>query len=112
MRTLKFRAWNRNLKNFCEMVITQGSVATKREYISGDLEPWEQFTGLRDKNGVEIYEGDIVEDDFHSKSRAQVIWDDGRYWLEYLSTKDRGSITAYLSELRVIGNIDENPELF
>jgi uncharacterized phage protein (TIGR01671 family) len=75
-----------------------------------------QFTGLRDKNGKEIYEGDIVR----AKNGVQigtVIWveSDCKYVVRW--TKDNPTKMVYDSNMssaqwgEVIGNIYENPEL-
>jgi uncharacterized phage protein (TIGR01671 family) len=77
----------------------------------------EQFTGLTDKNGKEIYEGDIVRRDKHELTPGNIL----DYEVVFLRgsflvfrpygehhTTDLGSMTGILS---VIGNIHENPEL-
>lgn len=80
-----------------------------------------QFTGLVDKNGVEIYEGDVVilsgQNNFEFSIRCQIIYeesscqfgalnDTGNEYFE-LCSGDRYSI----DEIKVIGNIYQNPEL-
>lgn len=115
MREIKFRAWAK----YGEML------PNVQNHINGDWafgnmlnNPDEfkimQYTGLRDANGVEIYEGDIISDHVgvgsvkYSDNYAsfKVSYGDGiaKWFIDYLSGLERCSI-------EVIGNIYENPEL-
>lgn len=74
-----------------------------------------QFTGLYDKNGKEIYEGDIVDYEITGvpkKQRDVVIFEDGKFepvpCYEYC---DDSYFTKEYCNFEVVGNIFENPEL-
>ena len=67
-----------------------------------------QFTGLKDKNGKEIYEGDIVCADRHSAPNFQVIFHEGAFRLRDHINRIMNQVT---SGFEVIGNIYENPSL-
>ncbi|REK54731.1 MAG: hypothetical protein C6W55_10385 [Thermobacillus sp.] len=74
-----------------------------------DPETVGQSTGLKDKNGKEIYEGDILESN-HKLFRFEVIWSED--WAMF--TVKGGSVEALIrwaTYCEVIGNIYENPEL-
>ena len=73
----------------------------------------EQCTGLKDKNGKLIYEGDIVKTEwFDEKTIYQVVWDE-KMACFYFDSKDMfylfDDLPAEVTE--IIGNIDENPDL-
>jgi uncharacterized phage protein (TIGR01671 family) len=136
MRTIKFRAWDITHERMDEVwsVDTRlGLVETAKWKLSlSDPKDCElmQFTGLLDKNGKEIYEGDIVEWDDNSdgkwRRRCKFVYVlahyrlDGYYYdiskptIHHPIQFDCGAF-AYEDqteqELEVIGNIYENPEL-
>lgn len=77
-----------------------------------------QFTGLKDNNGKEIYEGDICR--FGSGMVAPIIWKDGGLGYESYPGSDYVDFHGFsghqwlkeiLSTLEIIGNIYENPDL-
>ncbi|PAE20529.1 hypothetical protein CHH80_10980 [Bacillus sp. 7504-2] len=100
---------------------------TKTFPITCDIESMGEFTGLLDTNGVEIYEGDIIYYNIDNgvgieHYQARVVWSENtaeyknRFeWLIIYSDcddfDDLSRPAAYNSELQVVGNIYENPEL-
>lgn len=109
MREIKFRAW--------QVVREKG--AMKYNLIPGDNYEDRfggelmQFTGLTDKNGKEIYEGDIVKiKDGSQEGNYEVCWQQeySRFGVRGLSSYLPKLVDAY-DGFEVIGNIYENPEL-
>lgn len=125
-REIKFRAWDTELKEMGEVLgmylhpngwvdIQHGDKETDAEWRTRlNKVHLMQFTGLKDKNGKEIYEGDIVKDWEYIDS-YKVIWN--REWacfeLERIThANDTTQEINYAQfDLEVIGNIYENPEL-
>lgn len=75
---------------------------------------WEQYTGLRDKNGREIYEGDIVRYKLYADSKLEYV-DEVFYRIAsgafMVGDKDNLNTLDCLVDAEVIGNIHENKEL-
>lgn len=119
----KFRAWytpfGGSVKQFNKMKHgSAGSLLTHAEMSPDDYKIM-QSTGLKDKNGVEIFEGDVVKvsnHPFQKKEDSAGIEIDGNYlinWSEHSLTWLAGDLLLYQLKpyIEVIGNIYENPEL-
>jgi uncharacterized phage protein (TIGR01671 family) len=134
MREIKFRAWHAHYK---EMVYFDNARVKKDQYqaaylgalMDGDYgSVLMQYTGLKDKNGVEVYEGDVVKvwnEDYPEEFQIGKVW-----WFScycpafdiYTPNKKTGTgFESYSDEFNsftcpeycfeVIGNIHQHPEL-
>lgn len=109
MREIKFRAWNGEAMISPDYIDRNGLAHWKENSIPTSSDKLMQFTGLRDKNGKEIYEGDIVQVISTKKIYApfEVILPE--FWHgTVLMPCDN---TSLLGLFEIIGNIYENPEL-
>ncbi len=121
MREIKFRAWDKESKKMKEVSDiswdNHGGVDLRASCYSHDdsniyAETLMQFTGLKDKNGKEMYEGDIVKCKYGWL--GFIVFRKGAYWCEEIVTQKINSHAPIFNEweeLEVIGNIYENPEL-
>ena len=115
MREIKFRAWNsidKKMVGWCSLKHSFDAFIKSKHY------ELMQFTGLTDKNGVDIYEGDIVQGHFYDtdewKDIAGITYCDHR--AKFVFNDGNGEQDAFIDDintgtLEVIGNIHQNPEL-
>lgn len=109
----KFRAWDKEeMKLLGDIEYGDRYCNDFAYYLNNDRYMVMQYTGLKDKNEVEIYEGDIVNFKYKDKeSIYKVLYYDGGFALIFSMTREEPlfSITAQYCE--VMGNIYENQEL-
>jgi uncharacterized phage protein (TIGR01671 family) len=110
-RTLKFRVWDISLN---KMQYNGGLTVSNNEITDLLGEPM-QFTGLLDKNGKEIYEGDVWLMNGIKSQPMIVCFDKGKFcsksnWGEYTKRDDGYTYWDYIDGA-IIGNTYENPEL-
>lgn len=140
MREIKFRAWDADDKRMCFQVYvgtegwhgeywTDGMMTSCFSDVNHKDNVLMQFTGLSDKSGKEIWEGDVVsytyvndygatlkdlEDDIKNKVIREVVFKNGQFWpicmfnTDYHDFDDKDLIFIHFE---VLGNIYENPEL-
>ena len=119
MREIKFRAWDKkrkiwiNINDFC--IENNKPHITNLEHDSEDKDLiLLQFTGIKDKNRKEIYEGDILEVNNPMPEKRIVYWNDFNSGFETYKIVGKEKIKmSFHKNMRpkVIGNKFENPEL-
>ena len=119
MKEIKFRVWDKDDKKMFSLgealkdeliSIDYGDCYLRAEYINVFLM---QYTGLKDKNEKEIYEGDVVECVEMHDSNVDENWHDGNP-TKIIKWDEKNAMYIYpydLSYWEVIGNVYQNPEL-
>lgn len=120
MREIKFRYWNSFGKHYhydqnCVIECLRQQLIGEYNHIA-DGSFFEQFTGLLDKNGREIYEGDVLAVDYDEIGSpitcgfmGIVEYLEGAFWVS--NNTDSEPVFQEIAEWKVIGNIHENQEL-
>ena len=113
MREIKFRAWDMMIKEMLDWDHPiWASFQCKFSEMQESGYELEQFTGLHDKNGREIYEGDIVTWGYGETAvRFGTIDEEDASGNEYQVTGWLVSDCTLNSDCEIIGNIHENPDL-
>ena len=115
MREIKFRVWDVYGKQWCKMV--EVDVIQDFRYVIDNKDlVFQQFTGLKDINNKEVYEGDIVRYNFGNDEKIEwidlVIFDHYSWRLAHYDGLESGCTSLFpLPGLEVIGNIFENKNL-
>lgn len=120
MREYKFRAYNNRLSIMSDYITaiqngdTQGTPSSVNVIVNGKNETWdiehdhvvlEQFTGLKDKNGKEIYENDLVKNKYGKILKVEFNYGSFTFGDYYF-----GSI-GFGKPFEVVGDIHNNPDL-
>nr|WP_289038236.1 YopX family protein [uncultured Allobacillus sp.] len=132
MREIKFRVWDKIIpKSIDEAELNKPSgdivdwdIVRNSSYFIDALNgkyPLMQYTGLKDKNGTEIYEGDVItypdatnvgEGDWWEFVNKGIVKYDEHSISYYFTKRDSVDMEDIdFDEIEVIGNIYENPEL-
>ena len=119
MKQIKYRSWISSLQKF--VYFENGNYSWIRKTDNVNVFDWskaEQYTGLKDKNGVEIYKGDYIK--IKQFGKAKVIFLDGSFMAEWIEDE---AYSVELSKMiwdnrstnenifKVIGTIHENKNI-
>ena len=120
MRNIKFRGWGRKDKKMITHIelgsfddgLVFGAIGLDNDSYVEDFE-WMQYTGLNDKNGKEIYEGDIVKGSNKQQGIIEWIKIDTCFAVQTYKKEiwTVGKFREYSGGIEVIGNVYENKDL-
>ena len=108
MRPIKFRAWDEEAR----LMVSPELVAQTalEDALEGGV--LMQYTGLKDKNGLEIFEGDVVT---NAHDRGKVVYKLGGFTATWRHRDYNPHLDVWVengcAQVEVIGNVYENPEL-
>lgn len=129
-RELKFRVWDKLRKTFIYpstgyqghfVIDLNGKFHNLQNGSGGEEYEVQQYIGIKDKNGIDIYEGDVVkykvwlgcyDADEYDERISSILFIDGRFYPIPLYDECEDSWYSYKQyDFEVMGNVLENPEL-
>ncbi|ECB9836152.1 hypothetical protein FL863_13915 [Listeria monocytogenes] len=113
MREIEFRAWDKEVKemdyNPSVIEIWQNKPINEQFRLESEEKlVWMQYTGLKDKNGKKIFEGDIGWDE-HNECVGVVKFEEGKFL--YVWENIAEDLQEVADGIEICGNIHENPDL-
>ncbi|EHC6261055.1 hypothetical protein JR570_002318 [Listeria monocytogenes serotype 1/2a] len=113
MRKIEFRAWDKEVKemdyNPSVIEIWQNKPINEQFRLESEEKlVWMQYTGLKDKNGKKIFEGDVGWDE-HNECYGVVKFEEGKFL--YVWENIAEDLWEVADGIEICGNIHENPEL-
>lgn len=114
MRTIKFRTWDEHLgirfpTSDAWFNLKNGEIELPKDTVLM------QYTGINDKLGIGIYEGDIIEFYYLGRHKSEVFYMGDGFYVKTNGHKDEVrenlGLAFPFTEIKIIGNIYQNPEL-
>lgn len=119
----KYRAWSEEHNRYCDFVTLDdigrwiGWIESCKIFLTTIDIILEQSTGIKDKNGKMIFDGDVVEHDVYHvgikayRSKSEVFVSDLGARIREDKNDEECSLLRHCTNIEFVGNIHENPEL-
>ena len=116
-RIIRFRAWDKTQETMIRSELVELGWSVEQLTTNNNFEIM-QFTGLKDKNGKEIFEGDIVRCFGGENYLATIVWNHGGFEMKWHKESIRTVegmqeplLTNITIDAEIIGNVFEHPTL-